>query len=62
MLAAGEDAAFWQLAALDDLRVCWPLESYPIEAEREMLDRFECTTRALPFADLVRGTRPALAA
>ena len=52
----------WQLAALDDLRVCWRLASDPIEAERETLDRFECTMGALPFANLVRGTRLALAA
>jgi len=51
-----------QLAALDDFRVCWRLESDPVEAEREMLECFEGTMGALPFANLVRGTRPALAA
>jgi hypothetical protein len=52
----------WQLAALDELHVCWRLASDPIEAERAMLDNFEATMGSLPFANLVRGSRPALAA
>lgn len=52
----------WQITALEDLRVCWRLESDPVEAERELLDSFENIMGGLPFANLVRGTRPALAA
>ena len=52
----------WQIAALDDLRVSWRLESDPVDAECELLDRFEGTMGSLPFANLVRGARPALAA
>lgn len=52
----------WQISALDDLRVCWRLESDPVNAERELLDSFEAATGALPFANLVRGARSALAA
>jgi hypothetical protein len=52
----------WQLAALDDLRVCWRLASDAVKAEHELLDSFEATMGALPFANLVRGTRPPVAA
>ena len=52
----------WQLTAADELRVCWRLESDPVDAERELLDTFELMMGALPFANLVRGARPALAA
>jgi hypothetical protein len=52
----------WQIAALDDLRVSWRLEDDPVEAERELLDAFALTMGALPFANLVRGTRSAVAA
>jgi hypothetical protein len=52
----------WQISALDELRVCWRLESDPVDAERELLDGFEATMGRLPFANLVRGTRAAVAA
>lgn len=51
-----------QIAAVEDLRVCWRLESDAVEAERELLDSFEVMLGALPFANLVRGARPAVAA
>ncbi len=52
----------WQIAALEDLNVCWRWERDPVAAERELLDTFETSIGALPFANLVRGTRPAVAA
>lgn len=38
------------------------LESDPVDAERELLDGFEATMGRLPPANLVRGTRAAVAA
>jgi hypothetical protein len=52
----------WQIAALAELHVCWCCASDPIEAERAMLHSFEATMGALPFANLVRSGRAALAA
>jgi hypothetical protein len=52
----------WQLAALDDLKVCWHLAEDPVAAERHLLEDFEASFGVLPFANLVRGTRSALAA
>jgi hypothetical protein len=52
----------WQIAAVEDLQVCWRLESDAVDAECGLLDSFEVTMGALPFANLVRGARPALAA
>ena len=52
----------WQLAAFEELQVCWHLDADPAMAERELLDAFEAGFGALPFANLVRGTRPAIAA
>jgi hypothetical protein len=52
----------WQLAALDELHVCWRLDNDPVAAERELLEAFEASFDVLPFANLVRGTRSALVA
>jgi hypothetical protein len=52
----------WQLAALDELRVAWRVERDPVQGERKLLDSFEVAMGALPFANLMRGTRVALAA
>jgi hypothetical protein len=48
----------WQLAAHRQLRVAWRLEDDPVSAEAVLLADFERTTGGLPFANLVRGTRP----
>jgi hypothetical protein len=52
----------WQFAALDDLLVCWRLEDEPVRAECQLLDEFQATMGRLPFANLVQGTRRAVAA
>lgn len=52
----------WQLADVDDLCVGWKIDSDPVAAEGELLDSIEAEMGALPFANLVRGSRPALAA
>jgi len=48
----------WQLAEHKSLCVAWRRDLDPICAERELLDEFEATYGALPFANLVRGARP----
>lgn len=52
----------WQLGALEDLKACWYLDEDPVTAERRLLEDFEASFGALPFANLVRGTRLASAA
>jgi hypothetical protein len=48
----------WQIAEHDNLRVAWKLDSDPVGAEAELLDEFEAAYGQLPFANLVRGSRP----
>ncbi|OAI39327.1 hypothetical protein AYO39_00590 [Actinobacteria bacterium SCGC AG-212-D09] len=48
----------WQLEQHDRLVVGWRLEDDPVTAEAALLEDFELTLGALPFANLVRGARP----
>jgi hypothetical protein len=48
----------WQLAEHDRLRVAWRPHADPVGAECELLDEFEDAFGQLPFANLVRGSRP----
>jgi len=48
----------WQLSAHTRLQVAWRLEDDPVTAEAALLADFERTMGRLPFANLVRGTRP----
>ena len=48
----------WQLAEHKRLRIAWRRDDDPIDSETSLLAEFERTTGRLPFANLVRGTRP----
>lgn len=52
----------WQLADHRRLQVAWRLEDDPVRAEATLLEEFERAFGALPFANLVRGTRAAAVA
>lgn len=52
----------WQLANRDGLRVAWRLERDPVKAEADLVDDFEASFGQLPFANLVRGRKPLVAA
>jgi hypothetical protein len=52
----------WQLVGHRDLIVAWRCVPDPIAAEAELLDEFEALHGRLPFANLVRGARPSIAA
>ena len=52
----------WQIAEHDRLRVAWKLDPDPVGAEAELLEEFEAVFGQLPFANLVRGSRPLVVA
>lgn len=47
----------WQLADHDELLVCWRPDPDPAAAEAQLIDEFVHQTDALPFANLIRGTK-----
>ncbi len=52
----------WQLGDCERLMFGWRREDDPVLAEQQLLEEFEAAYGQLPFANLVRGTRPLLAA